>query len=124
MTKPILLIDFDGVIHSYESGWRGATVIPDQPVDGFWEWAAMANRTFDLQVFSARSSAPGGIDAMAAWLFDHRPSSNIHRGIEFSFPTTKPSAFLTIDDRCVCFDGDWRKLTPQLLMDFTPWNRR
>jgi hypothetical protein len=27
-------LDFDGVVHSYRSGWRGATVIPDPPIHG------------------------------------------------------------------------------------------
>lgn len=124
MSKPILLLDFDGVVHSYTSGWQGATSIPDQPTDGFWEWASMATLSYDLQIFSARSSAPGGIEAMAAWLHDNRPRSGMVRHLEFSFPTAKPSAFLTIDDRCICFDGDWQKLTPDVLEKFTPWNRR
>jgi hypothetical protein len=28
MGKPILCLDFDGVLHSYSSGWKGADVIP------------------------------------------------------------------------------------------------
>jgi hypothetical protein len=34
MRKPILCLDFDGVLHSYTSGWKGAAVIPDPPVPG------------------------------------------------------------------------------------------
>ena len=40
--KPILCMDFDGVIHSYESGWRGATIIPDVPVEGALEFLKAA----------------------------------------------------------------------------------
>ena len=35
---PILCIDFDGVLHSYSSGWKGARNIPDPPVTGAIEW--------------------------------------------------------------------------------------
>lgn len=126
MSKPILLVDFDGVIHSYRSGWQkgGATVIPDEMVPGFWEWAQEVSRTFDIQVFSARSSAPGGIEAMAAWLQDNRPPGGVGREVSISFPTVKPAAFLTIDDRCIQFTGSWAGLGTEQLLAFRPWNRR
>ena len=37
MAKQTVVFDFDGVIHSYSSGWRGETVIPDEPVTGIKE---------------------------------------------------------------------------------------
>ena len=40
MTKPILCLDFDGVVHSYKSGWQGVDAIPDPPTEGFFEWLA------------------------------------------------------------------------------------
>ena len=32
--KPTIILDFDGVIHSYTSGWQGADVIGDPPWRG------------------------------------------------------------------------------------------
>ena len=34
MYQPTVVFDFDGVIHSFKSGWKGAAEIPDPPVDG------------------------------------------------------------------------------------------
>ena len=61
MGKPILCLDFDGVLHSYTSGWRGATIIPAKPVPGAVEFLVKAVQHFDVQVFSSRSHQEGGI---------------------------------------------------------------
>ena len=34
MNKQTVVFDFDGVIHSYKSGWQGDAIIPDEPVVG------------------------------------------------------------------------------------------
>lgn len=61
MTKPILCLDFDGVIHSYTSGWKGADVIPDPVVPGFFEKAEEYAQHFKLVIFSFMAENTDGI---------------------------------------------------------------
>jgi hypothetical protein len=122
--KPILCVDFDGVLHSYTSGWQGASVVGDPPVPGAMDFLVDALTKFDVQVYSSRSSQPGGVAAMRtaimAWMnVEGHPWSVVLR---IRFPTQKPAAFLTIDDRAVCFDGTFPLVTD--LANFKPWYTR
>lgn len=127
MSKPILCVDFDGVIHSYTSGWKGADVVADLPVEGAFAFLLSALPVFDVCIYSSRTTEPGGITAMKLWLRKHAGNcwyeSPAGPGIEdVRFPDQKPAAFLTIDDRAVCFTGTWPK--PEDLIFFKPWNKR
>lgn len=125
--KPILCLDFDGVIHSYTSVWKGADVVPDGPVDGAIAFMLGALREFDVVIFSSRSNASGGVQAMTRWLREHA-GSTWHEtpdgpGLEnVRFVTEKPPALVTIDDRALTFNGTWPPL--QTLKEFQPWNKR
>lgn len=134
--KPILCVDFDGVVHSYSSGWKGASIIPDPPVPGALAWLWKATEFWDVQIYSSRSKDLGGRIAMARWLqawsekafgTDH-PMSKMPVVLGDDYPIKfvfeKPAAFLTIDDRAIQFDGDWSKLNPGLMRRFKPWNKR
>lgn len=127
--KPILCLDFDGVIHSYASGWKGAAVIPDPPVSGAVKFICDALEHFRVAVFSSRTGQPGGVAAMKTWLekafFDYWGAHPVHADDKFSeieWPTEKPAAFITIDDRALTFDGTWPPI--EVLRDFQPWNKR
>lgn len=124
--KPILCLDFDGVIHSYASGWKGADVIPDPPVDGAIEFIEEATKHFDVQIFSSRSNQPGGIEAMSEWLARHccaNPPDELPLFFgSIKWPTEKPAAMVTIDDRAITFDGTWPAI--ETLKEFRPWNKR
>lgn len=131
MNKPLLCLDFDGVIHSYVSGWKGADTIPDPPVPYALEWVYDALDHFRIAIYSSRSGQPGGIPAMQLWLrtwainllgegrFENDPMLCWLDQIEW--PTEKPPAFLTIDDRAITFDGTWPDI--KALLTFKPWNK-
>lgn len=135
-TKPILCVDFDGVVHSYTSGWSGATIIPDPPVPGALQWLWRATEWFDVQIYSSRSKDPMAREAMLAWMVHHalgefgpdHPMSKLQNGPDGFYPITfayeKPPAFLTIDDRAICFEGVWSAIDPVDLLNFKPWNRQ
>lgn len=135
MAKPILCVDFDGVIHSYSSGWKGVDIIPDPPVPGALQWLWKATEWFDVQVYSSRSKDEKGRLAMLSYMMqesrkifppDHPMCfpEDVPAKYPITFCHEKPAAFLTIDDRSICFDGDWSELEPADLLNFKPWNKR
>lgn len=112
-----LLVDFDGVIHSYTSGWIQHNIIPDPPVKGAIEFIIEAVEHFDVNIYSARSRNTFGIVAMQNWFAEHgMPDTIISR---LRFPDQKPPAFLTLDDRCICFTGEFP--TMDTLKAFKTW---
>ncbi|MDA4845933.1 hypothetical protein [Hoeflea poritis] len=134
--KPILCLDFDGVIHSYTSGWTGAHDVADPPVPGALTFIQEAQQDFDVCIFSSRSGQPNGIGAMKTWLRLHYQEYFQKAGVpgdqafirskkavkRIDFPTEKPPAFVTIDDRAVQFEGAWPAIED--LLSFKPWNKR
>lgn len=131
--KPILCLDFDGVLHSYTSGWQGATVISDGPVDGAIAFLYDAIFAFEVHIYSSRSHQPGGIDAMQDWLIHYetawlqeqraakRPTPRTSLLLNIKWPTEKPAAMITIDDRAITFTGTWPSI--EALRSFKPWNK-
>lgn len=121
MNKPILCLNFDGVCHSYTSGWQGADVIPDPPVEGLFGFLIEASEFFEIHIFSSRSNQPGGIPAMKEWFSNHYYKAP-YPDITLHFPETKPPAFLTIDDRGWTFTGEWPSM--EQLLNFKPWYKQ
>lgn len=124
--KPILCLDFDGVLHRYDSGWKGADVIPDPMTDGAAEFLAQAVEVFRVAVFSSRSGQPMGIEAMQVWLrsqlykrMDREDADRIFGLIEW--PKEKPPAMVTLDDRAVQFRGFWPPI--DILRSFKTWQQ-
>jgi hypothetical protein len=123
MSKPILCLDFDGVVHSYTSGWKGARNIPDPPVPGALNFIAEAiEEGWDVVIHSSRARHWGGIGAMRSWLMKHAGNQWDTMGPSFCdvrFVRWKPPAVVTLDDRAVQFTGIWP--SAKGLRMFKPW---
>ena len=151
MTRPILCLDFDGVIHSYTSGWKGARNIPDPPVPGALDFILAAHARFTVAILSSRSHHWGGRRAMKRWLLKHAETyfatqeedelrKRYQKSIDdneawfldkvsaralvksIRWPIFKPPAMITIDDRALTFTGEWPALDD--LQSFKPWYRK
>ena len=114
--KQTVVFDFDGVIHSYTSVWKGPDVIPDPPVPGIKEAIAEIRAAgYEVVVVSTRTATATGFEAVRAWLLDN--------GIEVDrLCVEKPPAIVYIDDRAICFDGNAADLLGKI-QAFRPWNR-
>lgn len=148
--KKILAVDFDGVIHSYTSGWQGPRVIPDPPVEGAIQFLIEALNYFDVQVYSSRSRYLMARRYMQNWLVEnfislaedddpeickyvmetttHEPWENavaataVRLAILIGWPVKKPAAHVTLDDRGWRFEGHFPTMSD--LLNFKPWNRK
>jgi hypothetical protein len=111
-------LDFDGVIHSYESGWTGPKP-EDPPVEGAVEFVKkLINADFEVVLHSTRANTKEGKQGIENWLEQHDfPNLEVH--------VDKPHAEVYVDDRAFRFKGNFDKA-----FDFikdkklrTPWNK-
>ena len=123
--RQTLCLDFDGVVHSYVSGWQGARVISDSAMPGALAFMARTLQNgWDISIYSARSGHWGGRRAMRNWLKKEArgmwyPSPSGPGLEEIKFPLFKPPASILIDDRALPFVGLWP--SEQDLRAFKPW---
>lgn len=109
-----VVFDFDGVIHSYTSGWCGASVIPDPPVNGIKEAIKdIRAKGYKCVIVSTRCAEPKGLQAILSWL----GANNIEVD---DVRAEKPPAIVYIDDRAICFDGKSDELLGKI-ENFKTW---
>ena len=126
--RKAVVLDFDGVIHSYTSKFRFPFVIPDPPVDGAMEQIHENADKLTIRILSTRNSNDRGLEAMKKWILkwglekcgdDFNKTIN---KIKFVDPTKgKPKAQLYIDDRGFHFKGKFPTL--EYVENFKAWNK-
>ncbi|CUH95829.1 hypothetical protein P22_1914 [Propionispora sp. 2/2-37] len=114
--KKTVVLDFDGVIHSYTSKWKGTTVIPDPPVEGIKEAIQSIRKQYRVVVVSTRCFQEGGVEAVKAWLARHAIAVD-------DVVAHKPPATVYVDDRAINFDGDASTLLDKIKA-FKTWQQK
>lgn len=125
-----ICLEFDGVIHSYTSGWQGTTVIPDKIVPGSLQFIKVLKEHFQVFIFSQRSTRPGGVGAIKRWM-ENEAWEEFGDGLyvgEFSYqleyPNKRPDIFtistnfLTHTPKCFLFSGNWPDV--DVLLELVP----
>lgn len=106
--QPNVVLDFDGVIHSYVSGWQGVDVVPDPPVPLIDEEIKRIRAAgYRVVVVSTRCATPEGMGAVRRYLREN--------GIEVDdVAAEKPPAKVYVDDRALLFDGNPKGLLEKI----------
>lgn len=114
-----ICVDFDGVIHSYASGWLGADVLPDPPNAGAIEWLRSMLSKFDVTILTTRGQYPEGREAVTRWLIAHglRPEE----AQRILVTNEKCAALVYIDDRAIRFEGKFP--TADEIHQARPWHK-
>lgn len=148
--RKLIAIDFDGVLHAYDTPFSDAATISDGPTPGAMAFlrSLVEDGRFDVCVVSSRCKEPSGVEAIQDWLHHHLAFDGVDeegpipRGVDLNdlrsirahIPAVqnllgqveiisyRPPAFLTIDDRGWQFTGTWPDLED--LAAFRPWNKR
>lgn len=119
--KKRILVDLDGVIHSYTSGWQGKTVISDPPNEGAIDWLNYMSDRPDFEIIIWTSRVQGEESAAAKrairnWL----RKWNCQVADEIIITMEKLPALMMIDDRGYRFMGHFP--STDYLNNFKPWS--
>lgn len=106
MRKYTVAVDFDGVIHSYTSGWREDWMtdpikLLDPPVEGAIRWLMQIRRDLEVVLLTTRGGAVGSGGAVMKWLRHYG-----YEGDDLLITNLKVPALAYVDDR------GWRFMGP------------
>lgn len=121
-----ICVDFDGVLHSYESGWQGVSVIPDAPVTDIdtgksaiaWLRELLDDDRLVVAIFSSRATTDEGRAAIWDWLSRYLQPCDLEK---LEVTDKKGPAFALVDDRAITFRGVFPSADE--LSNLVPWNK-
>lgn len=106
--KKTILVDLDGVLNKY-SGLYDEGTIPEIR-EGAKDFIMTLHKDYDVKIFTSRDKLQ-----TENWLIKHKLNNYI-----CGITNVKEPAYLHIDDRCICFDGNFKDTTNKI-KNFKPW---
>lgn len=106
--KKTILVDLDGVLNQY-NGAFDKHFIPEIRT-GAEDFLKNLYGKFEIKLFTTRNKI-----LTTQWLI----KNNLNQYIT-DITNVKEPAFLHIDDRCICFDGNYNDTINQI-QNFKPW---
>jgi hypothetical protein len=125
---PRIVIDFDGVLHSYTTPWTTPGKINDAPTPGAQSFLGrLLDSGWEVVIQSTRAATPEGANAIAEWLVAHdfplpprEPTADPRAA--YVITAEKLPALVYLDDRALRFDGTFPTLAV-ISAASRPWNR-
>lgn len=118
-----IAIDFDGVVADYSQGFQGHGVFGEPIPEARMVLKLLKEEGYTIIINTTR----GELDAIDRYLRDHDlPFDYLNFNPvndELGLSNSKVAAAIYIDDRNICFNGDW-KSTLQSIREFVPWHKR
>ena len=109
MIKKKILIDLDGVLNEYKGEYSEKNI--PKIKKGAKEFIEELNKTGDLYLFTTRN-----LMQSAKWLFDN----NLDKYFK-DVTNVKIPSFIYIDDRCICFKGDYNLTLKEIVQFKVYW---
>lgn len=123
--RPILCVDFDGVLHNQRGHAGDPSVIQNPPVPGALDWLAELQKSgLNVAIFTARLAGGGDawiIPAIRRWLTEYGFAGDLDA---LKYTAVKPHNLqLLIDDRAFRFEGTFPTLE-EIAELSVPWNEK
>ncbi len=100
--RKILLIDLDGVLNTY-TGNFDKDFIPKIKI-GAKEFLEELSKEYEIRIFTTRNML-----LTSKWLIENKIDNLVT-----DVTNVKDPAYLHIDDRCVCFHGDFKNTVNEI----------
>ena len=109
--KKTILLDLDGVLNTYTGNYDENFIPPIK--DGVHEFVEKLSQNFDVKIFTTRNKL-----LASKWIIENKLDKFVSDVTDFKSP-----AYLTIDDRCLNFRGDYNKILDDV-EHFTVWYKK